>query len=90
MSISFSGIRDKATLVASSLTFGTDEGKIRCDNQNAFAPCGLERCHEPPQRAGRALEIRNASPGSAHGRVAADEDHIFEKCVKERPLSAPC
>ena len=28
MSISFSGIRDKATMVASSLTFGTDEGKV--------------------------------------------------------------
>ena len=28
MSISFSGIRDKATFVASSLTFGTDEGKV--------------------------------------------------------------
>lgn len=28
MSISFSGIRDKATFIASSLTFGTDEGKV--------------------------------------------------------------
>jgi len=28
MSISFSGIRDKATFTASSLTFGTDEGKV--------------------------------------------------------------
>ena len=28
MSISFSGIRDKATFVASNLTFGTDEGKV--------------------------------------------------------------
>jgi len=28
MSISFSGIRDKATFAASSLTFGTDEGKV--------------------------------------------------------------
>ncbi len=28
MSISFSGIHDLATLAASSLTFGTDEGKV--------------------------------------------------------------
>ncbi len=28
MSISFSGIRDKATFTASSLTYGTDEGKV--------------------------------------------------------------
>ena len=28
MSISFSGIRDQATFTASSLTFGTDEGKV--------------------------------------------------------------
>ena len=28
MSISFNGIRDKATFTASSLTYGTDEGKV--------------------------------------------------------------
>ncbi len=28
MSISFNGIRDKATFIASSLTYGTDEGKV--------------------------------------------------------------
>ena len=28
MSISFRGIRDKGTFIASSLTFGTDEGKV--------------------------------------------------------------
>lgn len=28
MSISFKGIRDKATFIASNLTFGTDEGKV--------------------------------------------------------------
>ncbi|MFB0517034.1 MAG: hypothetical protein ACETWG_10605 [Candidatus Neomarinimicrobiota bacterium] len=28
MSISFRGIRDKATFTASNLTFGTDEGKV--------------------------------------------------------------